>query len=91
MYVTTQAVETFVEEHYTSQIVQLENELRQKRLPEVGCGELLAMLRAACADEVAHKEDAARLLKSDAGLVDSMQYFLVYWGSRVGAALAKRL
>lgn len=61
---------------------------------------LLEILRGACADEVAHKEDAAakraakKELQSGAGvsgIMDSLQFSAVYWASRVGAAIAKHV
>eukprot|EP00930_Biecheleria_cincta_P086907 TRINITY_DN76165_c0_g1_i1.p1 TRINITY_DN76165_c0_g1~~TRINITY_DN76165_c0_g1_i1.p1 ORF type:complete len:257 (+),score=51.78 TRINITY_DN76165_c0_g1_i1:58-771(+) len=97
MYVTTHAVETFVEEHYGDQIARLESELRLgDRSPAEAYRALLSLLRAACADEVHHKEDAASHAAAfgicrSAVLADRLQYQLVYWGSRIGAAMAKRL
>ncbi|CAJ1369016.1 unnamed protein product [Effrenium voratum] len=98
MYVTTRAVESFVEEHYGDQIQRLERELRaQQRSPEEAYRALLGILRAACADEVAHKEDDAAK-RAHAGptsflakVMDAVQFSVVYWGSRVGAAIAKRI
>jgi len=97
MYVTTHAVETFVEEHYGDQIARLETELKAgDQSPAEAYQALLGLLRAACADEVQHKEDAASPaaafgVSRRAVLADWVQYQIVYWGSRVGAAMAKRL
>ena len=66
MYVTTDAVETFVEEHYQSQIVRLKDEIARLDGGEEGSGErvgdtakkvrglkeLLRMLELCCEDEV---------------------------------------
>eukprot|EP00931_Biecheleriopsis_adriatica_P027885 TRINITY_DN16686_c0_g1_i2.p1 TRINITY_DN16686_c0_g1~~TRINITY_DN16686_c0_g1_i2.p1 ORF type:complete len:240 (+),score=54.10 TRINITY_DN16686_c0_g1_i2:33-722(+) len=91
MYVTTHAVETFVEEHYGDQISRLEAELKSgERLPREAYAALLDLLRAACADEVHHKEDAAARYASST-MLDRLQFSAVYWGSRLGAAMAKRL
>eukprot|EP00929_Paragymnodinium_shiwhaense_P027635 TRINITY_DN16181_c0_g1_i2.p1 TRINITY_DN16181_c0_g1~~TRINITY_DN16181_c0_g1_i2.p1 ORF type:complete len:252 (-),score=42.96 TRINITY_DN16181_c0_g1_i2:401-1156(-) len=96
MYVTTHAVEYFVEEHYGDQISRLRGELENgQRQPEAAYRDLLALLESACADEVHHKEDAA-LRTNGAGetggsAADRVQFSLVYWGSRVGAAIAKRI
>lgn len=91
MYITTQAVETFVEEHYGDQIQRLEAEIANgERLPKEDYEELLALLRAACADEVHHKEDAARRLGA-LSMGDRLQFTFVYWGSSLGAAVAKRV
>ena len=57
-------------------------------------GALLEILRGACADEVAHKNDAAKrkaAVSGVTGLVDALQFSAVYWASKVGAAVAKRL
>mmetsp|Transcript_12923 Transcript_12923/g.35094 ORF Transcript_12923/g.35094 Transcript_12923/m.35094 type:complete len:230 (+) Transcript_12923:44-733(+) len=94
MYITTHAVESFVEEHYGDQIRQLSSELQEGALsPKEAYSELLALLQGACADEVLHKEEAAARavheLKYTA--VDKLHFALVYWGSRVGAAVAKRI
>ena len=50
LFVTVEAVETFVEEHYHEQIHPLREHGR--------CPELLALLEHCCADEVHHKDDA---------------------------------
>eukprot|EP00438_Fugacium_kawagutii_P011890 Skav219171 [mRNA] locus=scaffold648:365333:367505:- [translate_table: standard] len=110
MYITTEAVESFVEEHYGDQIERLDRELQfGERQPTEPYRALLDILRAACADEVAHKEDAAkRKMTATAthpgtapgtcvaspgvsGMLDSLQFSAVYWASRVGAAIAKRV
>lgn len=83
---------------------------RGERQPTEPYRALLDILRAACADEVAHKEDAAkRKMTATAtnagstatpvqvaspgvsGMLDSLQFSAVYWASRVGAAIAKRV
>lgn len=95
MYVTTHAVESFVEEHYGSQISRLEVELDAGVYsPSEAYSALLALLRKACADEVEHKEEALQRVSASSGataLADRLQFSVVYWGSRVGAALAKRV
>lgn len=94
MYVTTHAVESFVEEHYGDQIDRLTRELRSgDRAPPEAYAELLKLLRLACEDEVHHKEDAAERVQRDGPLrlADKVQFQAVYLGSRLGAAIAKRL
>ena len=60
LYVTVEAVETFVEEHYQQQIVPLKE---RGNAPE-----LVRLLEHCCQDEVHHKEEAAqKLLGSDRG------------------------
>mmetsp|Transcript_25418 Transcript_25418/g.60076 ORF Transcript_25418/g.60076 Transcript_25418/m.60076 type:complete len:367 (-) Transcript_25418:1570-2670(-) len=67
LYVTVEAVETFVEEHFQDQIVPLRsaagvttNSSASTHVPPLPeCPELLKLLEACCEDEVHHKEDAA--------------------------------
>lgn len=60
LYVTVEAVETFVEGHYQQQIVPLK---QRGNAPE-----LVRLLEHCCQDEVQHKEEAAHnLLGSDRG------------------------
>ena len=54
LYVTVEAVETFVEEHFQEQIVFLKSQNQ--------CPHLVQLLEHCCEDEVHHKEDAARRL-----------------------------
>eukprot|EP00928_Gymnodinium_smaydae_P030582 TRINITY_DN22701_c0_g1_i1.p2 TRINITY_DN22701_c0_g1~~TRINITY_DN22701_c0_g1_i1.p2 ORF type:complete len:276 (+),score=58.29 TRINITY_DN22701_c0_g1_i1:68-829(+) len=108
MYVTTHAVESFVEEHYGDQITRLRAELKAgEREPSEGYTRLLEILEGACADEVQHKQEAAEraagaeLNPGSASntapaaaaytAVDRFHFAFVYWGSRVGAAIAKRI
>ena len=76
----------------------LELELqRGERQPLEAYTALLEILRGACADEVAHKEDAAAGAAKElqgsgvSGIMDSLQFSAVYWASRVGAAIAKHV
>ena len=77
----------------------LEIELqRGERQPLEAYTALLEILRGACADEVAHKEDAAKRAAKElqsrsgvSGIMDSLQFSAVYWASRVGAAIAKHV
>ena len=77
----------------------LELELqRGERQPLEAYTALLEILRGACADEVAHKEDAAARAAGKelqgsgvSGIMDSLQFSAVYWASRVGAAIAKHV
>eukprot|EP00978_Attheya_sp_CCMP212_P023060 scaffold69809_cov42-Attheya_sp.AAC.1 len=57
LFLTVEAVETFVEEHYQSQIGPL--------IEQGGCDELVKLLQQCCEDEVHHKEDARRRLLGD--------------------------
>lgn len=93
MYMTTHAVESFVEEHYGHQIIRLERELHSGSCaPAEAYVELLALLRAACADEVIHKEHALHNIQALGGSIataDRIHFAVVYWGSRAGAAVAR--
>lgn len=88
--------------HWVSQFFYLsglELELqRGERQPLEAYTALLEILRGACADEVAHKEDAALARAAKelpgsgvSGIMDSLQFSAVYWASRVGAAIAKHV
>lgn len=91
LYVTVEAVETFVEEHYQEQIVPLKEQKGGCMSPE-----LVRLLEHCCEDEVHHKEDAARML-----LGPGQREFSAWWvrpwssivrtGSIVAAALARRV
>ena len=91
LYVTVEAVETFVEEHFLEQIVPL----KATSSATSGSSELVRMLEHCCADEVHHKEDAAK------HLLDGEEGFDAWWvrpwsalvrqGSAVAAEIARRL
>ena len=87
LYVTVEAVESFVEEHFHEQIDPLTK--------EDACPELVKLLKHCCEDEVHHKEDAAnQLLKANENL-DS--WWIKPWsqivtvGSKVAAEMARRV
>ena len=82
VYRTIAAVETFVEQHYEEQIIKMENR------PEFAA--LRDKLRAFCAEEVEHRDDAANRLKPPAGAVGRAWSQVVGAGSSVGVALARR-
>ena len=94
LYVTVEAVETFVEEHFQEQIVPLRE--------DGSCPELLSLLEHCCEDEVHHKEDAAKRLldlKEDA-LKDNLLVsgwwvepwtIIVKGGSALAAEVARRI
>lgn len=90
LYVTTEAVESFVESHYLLQIRRLRDEA-----DSAGSRELLKMLETCCADEVAHKvqarERAAQGPLPWFEVVDTLWHALVSQGSLVAAAIAKRI
>lgn len=89
LYVTVEAVETFVEEHYQEQIGPLHN--------EGSAPELTRLLEHCCEDEVEHKEDAAqKLLSSDSDSHIKDLWWVNLWsstvrqGSIVAAKVARR-
>lgn len=87
LYVTVEAVETFVEEHYQEQIIPL----REK----ASAPELVKLLEHCCEDEVHHKEDAAQKLLSSGD--DMKAWWIRPWsqivrmGSTVAAEIARRV
>jgi ubiquinone biosynthesis monooxygenase Coq7 len=81
LFVTVEAVETFVEQHYQSQIGPLQS--------EGSAPELVRLLSHCCEEEVIHKEDAAR--RAAAGGVDRARSLVERgWGAivRAGSAVA---
>ena len=84
LFLTVEAVETFVEAHYHEQIEPLRLHGR--------CPELVALLEHCCADEVHHKDDAAE--RSGGGQPNALERAwraLVKLGSAVAAELARRV
>eukprot|EP00937_MAST-01D_sp_MAST-1D-sp2_P005301 g5301.t1 len=116
IYVTTDAVETFVEQHYNAQIARLEAGDRVgvgvgDGAGDVGAGagaeavkgvadgkaELVRVLRWACEDEVAHKEEARLRAQDERGgqpwfeWIDPAWRWVVGTGSAAAAELARRI
>lgn len=102
LYVTVEAIESFVEEHFQEQIQTLENEKtyqdkdqqQQQLQQQVVAPELLKILQYCCADEVHHKEEAAaKLLQGD----HTKEWWMgpwskiVHWGSATAAEIARRV
>lgn len=83
VWVTIEAVETFVEGHYNEQIALLEGEPRWAGLR--------AALIEFCADEVAHRDDAAGRQRAGAGTLARLWSAQVDIGSRIGVWLARRI
>ena len=88
LFLTVEAVETFVEVHYQEQIKPLKQEGR--------CPQLVALLEHCCADEVHHKEDAAARSGGEGDttgrtLLEQSWVALVQWGSAVAAECARRV
>ena len=83
VYRTIAAVETFVEKHYEEQIVKMESN------PELAA--LTDKLKAFCAEEVEHRDDAADRLSPPPGFTARFWSRIVGTGSSVGVALARRI
>jgi ubiquinone biosynthesis monooxygenase Coq7 len=90
LYVTVEAVETFVEEHYQQQIGPLKEQGGQSE-------ELVRLLEHCCQDEVHHKEDAARKLLGTTNHEEFDAWWAQPWsavvrrGSIVAAEIARRV
>jgi 3-demethoxyubiquinol 3-hydroxylase len=90
LFLTVEAVETFVELHYHVQIDPLRAHGR--------CPQLVALLEHCCADEVHHKEDAAaraggmgQSLAERTTMLERAWMALVQLGSTVAAEVARRI
>lgn len=86
LFLTVQAVETFVEVHYHEQIEPLREHGR--------CPQLVALLEHCCADEVHHKDDAASRAAAGGGMVTTAERLwmtVVRIGSAVAAEVARRI
>ena len=82
VFVTIAAVETFVETHYQAQIEALAGTERWAALRQ--------RLIEFCADEVAHRDDAAGREGLPRGVIGRLWIALVDVGSRVGVLIARR-
>jgi ubiquinone biosynthesis monooxygenase Coq7 len=82
VYRTIEAVETFVDAHYSSQIRYLRH-----RYPDT---RLLQLLEACRADEVAHREDARARIGAP-GVIGRLWTALVGAGSKIGVFFASRI
>ena len=86
LFLTVEAVETFVEIHYHEQITPLKASGR--------CPQLVELLEHCCADEVHHKEDAAARSGHPGTAttkIESAWMTLVRVGSAVAAEVARRV
>lgn len=82
-HLTIQSVETFVDQHYQDQIDRL--------LLEGGHAELLRLLQSCQADEVEHRDDAARSAGAVPALLGRIWSSIVGFGSAAAVAGARRL
>ncbi len=83
VYVTIDAVETFVDQHYEDQV---------RKLPAQGPGGALRSLLIACqADEVHHRDEARAANIMPDGFLERGWRWLVATGSALAVAAARRL
>ena len=83
VFVTIEAVENFVDEHYRLQIVELAAFPRLSALRD--------MLNRFRRDEAHHRDDASNRIDLPIGVIGHIWRWLVGAGSQVGVALAKRV
>lgn len=81
VFMTIDAVETFVETHYLSQI---------QRLAACGEYEVRALLNACLADEVEHRDEARHLSPDEIGFLGRCWQWLVGAGSHFAVGLARK-
>eukprot|EP00977_Amphora_coffeiformis_P029899 scaffold43394_cov214-Amphora_coffeaeformis.AAC.1 len=100
LYVTVEAIESFVEEHFQEQIQPLEQKFKGGisgiNSNALVTTELLKVLKHCCEDEVHHKEEAAAKLLQ--GEFDYSKVWwatpwrkVVHWGSATAAEIARRI
>ena len=85
VYATVQAVETFVDEHYSEQIVSIDALDPDRARPPLQV--LRALLVSCRADEIEHRDEAGSLL-SDSTAPSSAVLRLWVWSVDVGSRLA---
>ena len=83
VYATIEAVETFVDEHYSEQINRLKFEASNDSLRK--------MLEACRADEIAHMRDAAARRRGTPSLAMTLWLKTVRWGSKAAVVVARTL
>ncbi len=83
VFLTIDAVETFVESHYQRQIAEM------ARIPELET--LSAKLQGFCDDEVGHRDDARRRRTGPPRLVARLWSRMIGVSSIVGVAIARRV
>jgi len=92
VYATIEAVETFVDQHYTEQIVAID--LADPDRTDARLQALRALLQACRADEIGHRDEAAMHLErhpSPVPLVLRLWVWSVGAGSRAAVAMARRV
>jgi len=82
VYATIDAVETFVDHHYQEQIDRLS--------PDGEFADLRELLLKCQQDEIAHRDEARYLTKSEPGVVLSCWRWLVGTGSSTAVMIARR-
>jgi ubiquinone biosynthesis monooxygenase Coq7 len=83
VYVTIEAVEQFVEQHYQRQLTMMKS--------DPALHDLYQTLEQFCADEVEHKSDAAYRRQPNLGLLARFWSHIVGKGSALAVVVAKRV
>lgn len=83
LFRTINAVETFVDDHYRAQIEAMSD--------RPALADLVAVLEAFRAEELAHRDDAAQRGTPDEGWLATAWARLIGLGSEVGVAVARRI
>jgi ubiquinone biosynthesis monooxygenase Coq7 len=83
VYVTIEAVEQFVEEHYQRQLTMMKSDPALRDLYQI--------LEQFCADEVEHKQDAVHRRQPALGPVARLWSSIVGKGSALAVVIAKRI
>ena len=96
LYVTVEAIESFVEEHFQEQIQPLENHPKHGSNETIKTPHLLEILKYCCEDEVHHKDEAAsKLIEGDFDYSKvwwaSPWKKVVHWGSAIAADIARKI
>ena len=92
VYATIQAVETFVDEHYSEQIVSIDTIDPDRARPPLQA--LRALLVSCRADEIEHRDEAGALLSQDtapSSAVLRLWVWSVGVGSRVAVGICRRI
>lgn len=88
-FITVEAVESFVEEHYQNQIKMLQGFISSGKTEYK---ELQGLLEECCNDEISHKDEAHIESKVEKkGLLARLWSFIVFQGSSSAVFVAKRI
>ena len=91
LYVTVNAVETFVEKHYGHQIQLIDRLISNQDPNKDTLLELQQVLKECCEDEVHHKDDAKSRLEGSTGRIGIIWGWIVEKGSEFAVTIAKKI